>query len=125
MTEPPSNASPFNDVVTVTLDPGEEAVIGYEPEERRSRFVVPTVLMSKWQLSEYVVELDGVDRFGPASIPPSDIDDDSDTFRPPESFEDRMEVIVSNLSDSTRTYHVQVVGWEERLPVDRQAGRGF
>lgn len=123
--EPPQGAAPFNDVVTVDLAAGEEAVIGYEPEDRRSRFVVPTVAASKRPDSDYKITLDGVTRFGTAAIPPTDIDDDADTFRPPREFSDRMEIVIGNLGSGSRTYHVQVVGWETRRRVDDSPGRGF
>lgn len=117
--------SPFNDVVSVSLDAGQEAVIGYEPEDRRSNFIVPTVAISKYPNSTYTVELDSQTRFGPAEIPPTDIDDDVETFVPAEAFSDRMEIVVSNLSSSTRTYHIQVKGRERRGTVDQGSGRGW
>lgn len=124
-TEVRSSDEPFNDVVSVSLASGEEAVIGYEPEDRYSNFIVSMVAMSKYPNSSYEVEMDGQTRFGPAEIPPTDIDDSDDTWTPARVFSDRMEIVISNLSSSNRTYHVQVEGRERRGTVDHGDGRGW
>jgi len=52
--------------------------------------------------------------FGPAPIPPTDIDDLQVTFTPALGFSQSMEVIVRNLSATTgeRDYSIQPVGYE-------------
>lgn len=113
---------PLHDVQTVTLDPGQRAVISYELDDRGSRFFLPTLAVTKEPNSSYELELDGSRTFGPASIPPTDIDDDTETWRPPETFERTATVTVENLDDSvTRTYHVRLKGWE-RPPYSDEGG---
>lgn len=110
---------PFNQAKAVTLDAGQEAEITFEPAERQSEYYMATLAISKRSDSSYRVETDGTNEFGPAPIPPTDIDDDADTFRPPATFEDSVTVTVANLdSSATRTYNLQVVGWERRRFTD-------
>lgn len=122
--DPDAGDSPFNDVISVELDAGKEAVISYEPEDRRSEFYVRTVAISKAAQTAYRIDTDGTNEFN-GDIPPTDIDDLDQTFFPPESFEDHMEIVITNSSDATRIYHIQVIGWESRRVVDEREGRGF
>lgn len=111
--------NPFNEAASVTLDPGERAEVTFEPENRVSDYFLPTLAVSKHPNSSYEIQTDGTTLFGPAPIPPTDPDDDSDTFRPPETFADSAVVIVENLdSTATRTYYIQVIGWERRRYTD-------
>jgi hypothetical protein len=110
---------PFNAAKAVTLDAGTEATVRFEPQERQSDYFLATVAISKRADSSYLVETDGTAEYGPAPIPPTDPDDDSDTFRPPTTFSDHVEITVQNLdSSATRTYYLQVVGWERRRFTD-------
>ncbi|PSP38288.1 hypothetical protein BRC71_06335 [Halobacteriales archaeon QH_7_65_31] len=111
---PSSGAIPFNEVVTVQLNPGEQATVTFEPVQSVSRFQLPVVAISKFPQSSYEVRADGQQRFGPAGAPPTDPDDMAATFLPALEFSDELEVTVSNLaaSSTARTYIVQPVGWE-------------
>jgi len=110
---------PFNESTAVTLDPSEEATVTFQPDGRLSDYFVPTVAVSKHPNSEYTVETDGTSEYGPAPLPPTDPDDDSDTFRPPETFSDSLTVQVTNLdATATRRYYIQVIGWERRRYTD-------
>lgn len=111
---------PFNESASVTLDAGQEATVTFSPDRKvQSTYFLATVAVSKFSDSDYEIETDGTTEYGPAPIPPTDPDDDSDTFRPPTTFEDMVTITVANLdSSATRTYYFQVVGWERRRLVD-------
>lgn len=110
---------PFNESTAVTLDPGEEVTVTFEPAERQSDYFLPQVAISKFPNSTYRVETDDTNEYGPAPLPPTTPDDDADTFRPPTTFSDKVTVTVANLDgSSTRTYYLQIVGWERRKFTD-------
>lgn len=111
---PAATDKPFCEPTQVTLDVGEQATLTFEPVSQDAMFRVGTVAMSKLAQSEYEVELDGETVYGPAPIPPTDIDDLAMTFYPALGFSQRLRVIVRNLKDTTggRTYSVQPVGYE-------------
>ena len=119
--QPDADAIPFNSPVSVTLDPGEQATVSYQPEQRDAEFRLPVVAVSKHPDSSYEVKLDQTNRYGPASVPPTDIDDLTVTFVPALTFKDSLVVIVTNLaaSSTTRDYVVQPIGWE---PFDSSGG---
>lgn len=104
---------PFNETESVTIDSGQEGSVTFTLTGSRSRFFLPTLAISKKGGTTYELELDGQTVYGPAGIPPTDVDDDSDTFRPPEYFERKATVTITNTSaNDGRTYFVQLVGWE-------------
>lgn len=109
---PDENAVPVNEPVTVTLNSGEEASVTFSPIKQVSEHVVITLAVSKSADTTYTIEMDGTAVFGPASIPPTDIDDSVQTFMPPRDFSQHCKVKISNLGSSTTTYHVQLVGFE-------------
>lgn len=108
----------FNEATSVTLDPGQKGTITFEPEDRQSDYYLPMLAASKIEDSEYEILTDGTTTFGPAPIPPTDIDDDNQTFIPPETFSDYCDVEISNLGSNTQTYIVQAKGWERRKRTD-------
>lgn len=116
MTQPAAEEGdvPFNEPATVVLGPNEQGTVTFESSQRGSTFYLPLLAVSKRPSSTYEVRMDnGRTVFGPAAIPPTDVDDLAQTFHPCLQFTDKMQVIVSNLSGSTtRTYHVQPVGFE-------------
>jgi len=113
---PPSEyATPVNEPVTAEIAAGGRATFTFEPTQRNTPgFVMPIVAASKLPDSSYTVKFDGRRVFGPASAPPTDIDDLGVTFYPAYEFEEKLEVIVENLADSgSRTYTVQPVGYQK------------
>jgi len=112
--EPDTNDRPFAETASVSLASGEEVTLEYQPVSNDAMFRVGTVAVSKRADTEYVVRMDGEVVFGPAPIPPTDIDDLQVTFTPALGFSQSMEVIVRNLSATTgeRDYSIQPVGYE-------------
>lgn len=110
---PSEDAFAVDDVETVELQPGQKATIRFAPTRSGSTFYTPVVAMSKERESSYEVKLDGSSAWGPAAIPPTDIDDLSYLWVPSKEFEDEMVAIIKNLGSNTRQYHVLPVGWED------------
>ena len=111
--EPAEDDIPFNDPVSRRLDGGQKLVVEFETAQRVTDFVLPILAISKHPESSYEVWLDGQQVYGPAPIPPTDVDDLAPTFLPAKRFAHSMRVIVRNLSDATpRSYSVQPIGWE-------------
>jgi len=112
--EPDPDDRPFAETASVSLEGGEEVRLEYEPVSNDAMFRVGTVAVSKREDTEYVVRMDGEEVFGPAPVPPTDIDDLQVTFVPALGFEQSLEVVVRNLSATTgtRQYSIQPVGYE-------------
>lgn len=111
--EPSADDVGYNDPITRRLDPGQQLTVTFQPTQRVTDFVLPFLAMSKLPESSYEVWLDGGREYGPAPIPPTDIDDMTPTFIPAKRFNRSMKVIVRNLSETTaRTYSIQPIGWE-------------
>lgn len=107
------NDTPFNQPATVVLQPGEQATVTFEAQQRRSVFFLPLLAVTKVPAATYEVRMDDRTVYGPCAVPPTDIDDLAQTFHPCLRFSEQMEVVISNLSESsTRTIHVQPVGFE-------------
>ncbi|GGL57944.1 hypothetical protein [Halocalculus aciditolerans] len=109
---PSTDDVPFNEPVTVTLDAGQQGTISFEPKQRSTQFVLPICAVTKQPNTTYEVRTDGENVYGPAGVPPTDIDDLAVTFVPARRFERSLKVVISNVSNSTHTYHVQPVGYE-------------
>ncbi|WP_058366399.1 hypothetical protein [Haloparvum sedimenti] len=106
---------PWNQPLTVELNGGEKATVEFNAEQRTNDgLVLPTLAISKYQYSSYAAWLDGETepRYGPASVPPTDVDDASVTFMPAYQFDQTLTVEVMNLSDQYREYHIQPIGFE-------------
>lgn len=110
--KPSKNDVPFNEPQTVTLGANQQATVSFTPQQRNTTFVLPQVAISKAPTTTYTVRVDQQTVFGPAAIPPTDIDNSTQTFFPPRRFSNKLEILVVNVGSSTRTYHVQPVGWE-------------
>jgi len=110
--KPSPNDIPLNHPTQVTLDPGEQATLRYEPKQNVTAFKLPVVAVSKYRESTYRVKLDGEVVYPETGIPPTDIDDLTPVFVPAYSFSQYLEIRIKNVSESTRTYHVQPLGWE-------------
>ncbi|WP_225334914.1 hypothetical protein [Halomicrobium urmianum] len=111
--EPPDGAAPYNDPISRRLDPGEKLTVTFSPKQRVTEFTLPILAISKYRNSSYEVWMDEEPVYGPAPIPPTDVDDMTPTFIPARTFQSRMKIIVRNLDDSTtRRYSIQPIGWE-------------
>ncbi len=112
--EPSTDDRPFAETVSVSLESGEEARMEFEPVSNDALFRVGTVAISKREETEYELRMDGETVFGPAPVPPTDVDDLQVTFVPALGFEQSLEVVVRNLSATTgtRQYSIQPLGYE-------------
>lgn len=108
----------FNRVASVTLADGQKASVTFSPSDRTSQYFLRMAAISKKTGSTYEVRLDDAVEFEEAAIPPTDVDDSVDTFTPPETFEREIEIVIKNTSGSSKTYRVQVAGWERRRRTD-------
>jgi hypothetical protein len=105
---------PFNEPVTEQLNGGEQLTATFTPEQRTATFRLAVLGISKHPETEYTVRIDDEVVYGPAAVPPTDIDDMGlPSFIPVREMRQSLTVIVTNLSASTaRTYTIQPVGWE-------------
>lgn len=110
---PGEDAVPVNEPVSVTLNAGEEAVVEFSPIGQVVEHAVVVLAISKAKDTTYEISMDGTTVFGPSGIPPTDIDDTVQTFIPPRSFGSNCTVTVSNTGAATKTYHVQLIGYEQ------------
>ena len=110
--QPNPGAVGFNEPATVDLEPGERATVKFDPKKRVSELVLPIVAISKFAGCVYEVRADGSERYGPSQIPPTDIDDLGVCFLPALRFNDSLTCEITNLGTSSRTVHVQPIGWE-------------
>jgi len=110
--QPADGDLPFNEPVTVTLGPAEVAQLEFTPKQNSTTFVLPIVAVSKHPGTEYRVKADGDVVYGPASVPPTDIDDLQVTFLPARKFETKLLVEIANVGATERRYTAQPVGWE-------------
>ncbi|MHB9287365.1 hypothetical protein ACKVMT_10045 [Halobacteriales archaeon Cl-PHB] len=109
----PADAVPFNEPVSARVDAGKKLTATFEPVHNNARFAVPILAASKHAEATYEVRMDDEPVYGPAPIPPTDIDDLVQTFMPPREFTRSLTVICRNVSSSTtRRFTVQPVGWE-------------
>jgi len=110
--QPADGDLPFNEPVAVTLQPSELAQLTFEPKQNSTTFVLPILAVSKHPGTEYRVKADGEVVYGPAPVPPTDIDDLQVTFIPARKFENSLLVEVVNVGNQEHRYAVQPVGWE-------------
>lgn len=113
MLSPPEDAIALCEPETVRLNGGQKATIAFEPKRSSSIVRVVTAAISKYPNSTYTVKLDGNTEYGPAALPPTDVDDMAGMWRPAKRAENDIEVIIKNVGQNRRTYHSQLVGWEE------------
>lgn len=102
----------FNSPYSVDLSDGQEATVSYSPQQAGSTFFLAALGVTKATGTVYEVRADGDTIFGPAEIPPTDVDDMTVTWLPCKQFQGSLTVIISNVSGQTRTYHVQPIGFE-------------
>ena len=109
---PPEDATSFAHPESVELQAGEKATIEWEPERSGTTFYMKVLAASKAKDTVYTIKADGSTIFGPAAVPPTDIDDLVAVWDPPKTFTTSVEITIKNLGTGTRTYHAQPVGFE-------------
>ncbi|WP_256402422.1 hypothetical protein [Halorubrum salinum] len=118
--EPNPGDVPLNEPVGVELGTDEQATVTFTASQRTNQgFILPILAISKYSGSTYEVTLDEDQIYGPAPIPPTDIDDLAVCFVPAWEFDQKIEVTVSNLSDIQRVYHIQPIGFERTGEVEQ------
>ena len=110
--EPSATDTPFLEPYTVTVPAGSKAVVEFTPEESQSVFYLASVAISKEAETTYELRDDGTPMYGPAAVPPTDIDDSAVTWVPCQRFRDSLSVIIKNVSSAERTYTVLPMGYE-------------
>jgi len=109
-TEDAAEFTPVNQATGAQIGAGERATFTFEPDAGTMR--ADSVAASKFQGLTYEVRVDGDTRFGPAPIPPTDIDDMVTTHNPRMPVDQRLKVIVRNPSSVARFVASQVRGIE-------------
>lgn len=110
--EPSADDVPFNDPYSVDLDDGEKVTVTYTPEQSGAIFRLAALAISKHPGTIYEVRDESGTIYGPAAIPPTDIDDLVACWVPAQSFTGELTIEVRNNSGKVQTYHVQPVGYE-------------
>lgn len=115
---PNSEAVAYNDPYTAVLDPGQKVTAEWTPSQSGTTFFMPILAATKDNSynTTYTVTADGGTIFGPdQAIPPTDIDDLSTVWWPPQEWDSTLEVTIKRLSSATgaKTYVIQPIGWEE------------
>ncbi|TKX86209.1 hypothetical protein EXE43_09575 [Halorubrum sp. SS5] len=99
-----------NDATGTELPSGSRATFRFKPDA--SGMEIDSVAASKYTGLTYEVKVDGDPRYGPAPVPPTDIDDMVTTHNPRISVERELEVIVRNPTNADRTVAAQIRGAE-------------
>lgn len=102
---------PVNEATGAEIPAGNRAKFRFEPDA--SGMHVDSVAASKFAGLTYEVTVDGDQRFGPAPIPPTDIDDMVTTHNPRMSVDRELVITVRNPSAADRTVAAQVRGVEQ------------
>ncbi|TKX79547.1 hypothetical protein EXE53_15395 [Halorubrum sp. SD626R] len=102
---------PVNQATGTQIGAGQRATFTFEPDAGAMR--VDSVAASKYQGLTYEVRVDGDTRFGPAPIPPTDIDDMVTTHNPRMPVDQQVTVIIRNPSTVDRYVASQVRGIEQ------------
>jgi len=102
---------PVNEADGAELPAGSLARFRFEPDA--SGMKIDAVAASKFAGLTYEVKVDGDKRFGPAPIPPTDIDNMVTTHNPRMPVDRELTVIVRNVSNTGRTVAAQVRGVEQ------------
>lgn len=105
---------PYNESETGVLDQGQKLVAEFTPEGATTEARLPIVAMSKFPGGTYEIKIDGDTHYGPAQIPPTDIDDVDVTFLPAFQWNEKVTCIVRNVKGGDqRLVSAQIIGWEE------------
>jgi len=102
---------PVNQAVGEEIPAGAKATFTFEPDAGKMR--VGSIGVSKHIGLTYTVKVDGEERFGPAPIPPTDIDNSAQTHEPRLPVDRTLSVIVKNPSSVNRFVAAQLRGIEQ------------
>lgn len=102
---------PVNEADGTEIPAGAKAEFTFTPDA--SGMQLDAVAASKYRGLSYEVRADGDQRFGPAPIPPTDIDDMTTTHNPRLEVSRDLVITVRNPSSSTRFVAAQVRGVEQ------------
>ncbi|MFC7140022.1 hypothetical protein ACFQMA_09270 [Halosimplex aquaticum] len=111
--EPDEGDIPINEALTRMVTGGSKLIATFKPEQQTTTFRLPSLGISKHPSTTYEVRADGNNVYGPAPIPPTDVDDLVTTWCPALTFQRKLQVIVRNVGDQDRYYTIQPVGYEE------------
>jgi hypothetical protein len=106
-----SDFIPVNDATGTEIGAGQKATFEFEPDASGMR--IDTVAASKYRGLTYTVTVDGEVRYGPAPIPPTDIDDLSTTHNPRLPVDRHLKIKVQNPSPNDRFVSAQLRGIEQ------------
>lgn len=107
----PDDYAPVLDAVVETLKPGERLEVVTVPDNSETVHI-DCVAVSKFKGLTYEVKTDDVTRYGQVGVPPTDVDDLAQTFKPALKFTSKLKTIVRNPSSTERLVIVQIRGWE-------------
>mgnify|MGYP006928077219 CR=1 FL=1 len=102
---------PVNEADGTEIPAGSKAEFIFTPDA--SGMQLDAVAASKYRGLSYEVRADGDQRFGPAPIPPTDIDDMTTTHNPRLEVSRDLVITVRNPSSSARFVAAQVRGVEQ------------
>ena len=102
---------PVNEATGAEIPAGSKAEFVFKPDASGMR--VDSVAASKYAGLTYEVRVDGTTRYGPAPIPPTDIDDMVTTHNPRMPVDQKLVHIVRNPSGVDRSVVAQVRGVEQ------------
>jgi hypothetical protein len=106
-----SDFIPVNQAVGTEIEAGQKATFEFEPDA--SGMKIDVVAASKYRGLTYTVKVDDEVRFGPAPIPPTDIDDLSTTHNPRLPVDRHLKIKVQNPSVNDRFVSAQLRGIEQ------------
>jgi hypothetical protein len=102
---------PVNQATGAEIPAGSKAAFEFTPDA--SGMEIDTVAASKYRGLTYTVKVDGEIRFGPAPIPPTDVDDLSTTHNPRVEVDRQLRILVKNPSATDRFVAAQLRGIEQ------------
>jgi len=107
----PSDWFPVNEAIARTIPSGSKATYLFEPDA--SGLFADAIAASKYTGLTYEVVIDGETRYGPAPVPPTDVDDMTTTHNPRLQVARHLKLIVRNPSGVERDVTAQVRGVEQ------------
>lgn len=108
---PEADWIPVNEASGTSVPAGSRADFTFTPDA--SGMQVDVVAASKYRGLTYELRVDGDQRFGPAPIPPTDVDDLVTTHNPRMPVDREVIITVRNPSDTDRFVAAQVRGVEQ------------